>query len=604
MKNIIRYLLFVLSGFAVFYVMYEMVNTELIYHLQQLGFSSSKAYFNEMMSFPGGPAEYLSVFLFQYAYNSFTGALLFSAILFVILSLTGFVLKGNRSALDGFLIFIPAALTAVLLVEYDLHPVFPLLVLSLLIFMSFFTAIIHAKRNTGLQIFSIILLFATFYWLAGGLIFLVFSLSALIWSVRELRGKRLLIISLTVTILAGVLPLIAPKFFFIGQKDAFLKLGPYFTDYKPDYLLYGVVFSLPFSLLMHSISRFKNIDFVGKIPFGRTKFLQNSFSLIVMGGLLAGMYFHIDQQQKFKIQVDKLAHERKWNEVLTMVGDRTINDRITQFHVNRALFFTDSLTTSLFKYDQRWGVDGLFLTRQFSNDMLLPSTELFFDLAFVNEAIHYANEALAQNEHSPLLIEQLILANIASADSQAARLYVNVLKDYPTFQQRARMYEKHLNGTTNPDLEDLIALKRELMPFTDFKVNRQEPSEDLINILIDKPKNRMAYEYLMSYFLLNNDLASFVKYYSIGRNFSYGKVPKVYQQALLLYSYELGRVGRPIGNLRIEKEIVQQFNEYLSIIAQNQGNMDAALPELSEKFGQTYWFYIHYNSPVTTTDKQ
>ena len=109
-----------------------------------------------MMSFPGGPAEYLSVFLFQYAYNSFTGALLFSAILFVILSLTGFVLKGNRSALDGFLIFIPAALTAVLLVEYDLHPVFPLLVLSLLIFMSFFTAIIHAKRNTGLQIFSII----------------------------------------------------------------------------------------------------------------------------------------------------------------------------------------------------------------------------------------------------------------------------------------------------------------------------------------------------------------------------------------------------------------------------------------------------------------
>jgi len=150
----------------------------------------------------------------------------------------------------------------------------------------------------------------------------------------------------------------------------------------------------------------------------------------------------------------------------------------------------------------------------------------------------------------------------------------------------------------------LIALKRELMPFTDFKVNRQEPSEDLINILIDKPKNRMAYEYLMSYFLLNNDLASFVKYYSIGRNFSYGKVPKVYQQALLLYSYELGRVGRPIGNLRIEKEIVQQFNEYLSIIAQNQGNMDAALPELSEKFGQTYWFYIHYNSPVTTTDKQ
>jgi hypothetical protein len=129
------------------------------------------------------------------------------------------------------------------------------------------------------------------------------------------------------------------------------------------------------------------------------------------------------------------------------------------------------------------------------------------------------------------------------------------------------------------------------------------PSNDLQNLLIDRPQNKMAYEYLMACYLLENDLASFVKYYSLGKKFNYNKVPKIFQEALILYYYELDRQGKPIGNFRYDKEVANQFNEYLSILSKNGGDKKLSLPELKNKFGNTYWFYVHYTSPVTNNKK-
>ncbi len=253
----------------------------------------------------------------------------------------------------------------------------------------------------------------------------------------------------------------------------------------------------------------------------------------------------------------------------------------------------------MFEYPQVWGLDGLFINRHFANEVLLPSTQLYFELGLINEAIQYGNESISQNDNSPLIIEQLIISNIVSDKYKSAQIYINQLKGFRFFKKKALEYEKYINGVGVPHIDSLVMLKREIMPVTDFIVKRHEPQSDLMNMLKDNLNNKMAYEYLMAAFLLENNLASFVKYYSVGKKFDYKAIPVIYQQALISYNYELMRQDKPMRQINVSKEVLDDFNEYMAIFAEFEGDKDAAQNKLKENFKNTYWYYLHYVSPVT-----
>lgn len=605
-KRIPRYLLYLISGFAVFIFMFTYVKPELTYHLQQLGFTTSKTFLHEMAAFPGGIAEYLSVFLFQYSYSSYTGSIVSAIMFIVLLALSDRLFHRRRSAIDTFLLFCPAIIIVMLMLDYTTHPVFPILTILLFLFAKVSMKVLESRINKIVRLGLLIILHISFYYIAGGFVFLVYCLSLLIWGLFTVKLKDSYPEIITIFLLAGLIPTCAPYIFMITPRDAFTHLIPYFCNNKPGILLYASVLVLPAILILQLPLRFRLKNLGIKKGFLKSEWLQLIQTILMIGVLVYCLFYNFKEKLilQHKIQIDKLAYDKNWDELLRLAKSYNWEDRIIQFQVNRALYFTGALTDSLFTFPQYYGLDGLFLTRHFSDDMLLPSTELFFDLAFINEAIHYGNESIAQKENSPYLIEQLILAYLVKGEKQPAQLYIDVLKDFPVFKKKAIDYQGYLNGEDYPDIDKIILEKRALMPTTDFKVNRQDPSEDLMNILIDHPQNKMAYEYMMACFLLDNDLASFIKYYSVGRKLNYEKVPTLFQQALVLYSYELSRKGKRMGNMRIDKEVLNQFNEYIAILGKNEGNKDAALPELEEKFGNTYWFYIHYNSPKTNDKNQ
>ncbi|MBP7509245.1 MAG: hypothetical protein KA807_15640, partial [Prolixibacteraceae bacterium] len=87
MKNKLFHVLsdfFLLIFFLFFWLL---VKPDLIYHFQQLGFSSDAHFFKQYINYPGGLAAYLSLFLFQLNYKPLAGALVFT----VCLSLIGFL---------------------------------------------------------------------------------------------------------------------------------------------------------------------------------------------------------------------------------------------------------------------------------------------------------------------------------------------------------------------------------------------------------------------------------------------------------------------------------------------------------------------------------
>jgi hypothetical protein len=171
------------------------------------------------------------------------------------------------------------------------------------------------------------------------------------------------------------------------------------------------------------------------------------------------------------------------------------------------------------------------------------------------------------------------------------------------FRKKAGKYQQYINNENIPEISALVKEKRNIMPVKDFFVDRKLPYLDLISLLEDNEQNKMAFEYLMAYFLLNNDLASFVKYFSYSKNFDYLTMPRVYEEALTIYAFELQKIGKRLSGLRISKNTIDRFTGYVTTLEKYKGNREDARKELKSKYGDTYWYYIHYISPVTTGKK-
>lgn len=587
----IPHLLFLL---AVVLMAYIFIDPTLMFQLQQLGFSSDPYLFKEYLGYPGGKTEYFSIFLFQFTTMRFAGSLVLGILLLLIAEFAGLLLKPKKENAHIILAFAPSLILAALVSNYAYPLIYVVDILLILTALVIFKYLLRIKANVGITAFGSVILLPLAYYILGGFSFGIFVFSALLYLLvgdqkNKIQNSFLLIV------ISAFIPLIASNFiFFITTKDAYFRLQPYVTDYSVSTLDYVLFLSIPAIVLLQKVMTFfpKRLKAVPSI-----RIVQYTFVIVVFVAIVA---LTLDRNLKNKLEIDKLAFNDEWEQVLEEAKNNPTNDRLISFHANRALYETGKMSTNLFDYQQYWGVDGLFLIRHFMNEILLPSTQLFLDMGYVNEAIHWGNEAVSQFEYSPQIIEQLIVANIIANKYPAAQVYINQLKEFTFFKRKAMEYEVMItSGNIAPEL---LAI-RKLQPINNFVVSRLKPNYDLENILDDRPNNKMAYEYLMSYFLLENNLADFYKYYDRGLHFYGGKIPRLYQEALTSYLYELNMKGMPVPDIKIDDEVLADFTDYLMILSDLKDDLEVSRPFLEKKFKNTYWFYLNYTSPVTYNRK-
>ena len=130
---------------------------------------------------------------------------------------------------------------------------------------------------------------------------------------------------------------------------------------------------------------------------------------------------------------------------------------------------------------------------------------------------------------------------------------------------------------------------RKLTPQTDLFFNPAEPEMTLSLLLQANPENRMAYEYLMGITLLKKDMGRFVHYYPLGEKLGYRSIPKSYQEALLFgWSMQKHTPGEEIP-WKIIRETGERLREYARIYTSTRSE-----EALAPRFGDTYWFYVHF----------
>ena len=107
----------------------------------------------------------------------------------------------------------------------------------------------------------------------------------------------------------------------------------------------------------------------------------------------------------------------------------------------------------------------------------------------------------------------------------------------------------------------------------------------------------MAFEYLMAHYLLTGKLEKFVENIIRLDDFGYKRIPRHYEEAILLYR---GNTGKQVDlhNRKISTESIARYNKFGSLYQQfgnNKPGLQKAM--LSEGLNNSYFYYGLFFSP-------
>jgi hypothetical protein len=125
------------------------------------------------------------------------------------------------------------------------------------------------------------------------------------------------------------------------------------------------------------------------------------------------------------------------------------------------------------------------------------------------------------------------------------------------------------------------------------------PKEEMLSWLLEKnSQNRMAFEYLMAWYLLNKHLVKFTQKIEHLQDFGYPELPTHYEEAALIYVYGT-RKPLHISGYKPSPQLQQRIEDFGQLLNSYGKDKKAAFGELSRKYRNTYFFYYIYAPPGT-----
>jgi hypothetical protein len=278
------------------------------------------------------------------------------------------------------------------------------------------------------------------------------------------------------------------------------------------YYRYPTVF--PWLLWGASISVFVIVGFVLLIrhrlkplsPSLLTSSLLLSFLLVavVMGSLV---WKNANIKAEKVMQYDFMATHQQWNRILETVNKEKPNNQIGVTVQNLALAMHGMLLDHMFEYNQN-GIAGLLPDVKEDATSPIPTAEAFYQLGMVNVAqrtVFEAQEAILDFQKSGRCYKRLAQTNLINGQYEVARKYLSAL-------QKTLFYRDWANETL-PLLgnEEAIASHpeygrlRQMAYKDDSYFSDHVTPEMLESLYYTNTDNRLAYQYLLAYYMLTGD---------------------------------------------------------------------------------------------------
>ncbi len=588
----------IIFGLCVFLFFWKFFPYQLHFREQFQMFLFTQDYFIETVSRPGGFSNYASRFFIQFFISSFFGALLMSCFLTGIQLLVYNIIRQFRKGRIRLplLSFLPALLYWYFLCDENtqISGVIALLfaLISTLIGTSF-------KSQSARRIY----LFASIpilYWLAGGVTLLsILLLIVYNWCTLEKRHSSLITRHLSLDITAVGLTISLPfitKYFLAQYTLERYWWGADYVFYVNDSpILINYLWILTF-LIIVGVSFFPNKKKSAK-PKLVSRLFNNPITQILI--LLLSIYFVIYQnayrQNLVKEEIMAYDHHcrmKNWEQVIKMADRKSPTIPMTVACLNLALYKTGQLPDKMFSYYQN-GPEGLL--PNFRRDFMIPTVggEPYYYLGFVNTAQRFAfeaMEAIPDYQKSVRSIKRLAETNLINGNYKAAAKYLNLLENTLFYKKWVKEVRTYLYDDVKIEAHPEWGEIRRFQIDEDFMFSDNE-KDMMLGIFFQRhPDNRMAYEYLMSYTLLNKDIRNFPLYFQLKKNFTYNEIPKSWQEALV-YIWGLQHdVMDDSLPFPIKNTIKQNALDYAEIYT----SMESPEPKLRKNFSKTYWYYLHF----------
>ncbi len=604
---------------ALFFVLFFLlvclwIDPKLIYHghgqyLSYQIYVPGMRTFVDSPPFPGKPMAFLSAMLAHYYYYSWAGAL--------IITLTAWLLSVGTdkfiTPVDGGrywpLRFVPAV---ILLMQYGRYYLYLADSLSLLLGLLLLYLSIRIPLRSAVPRFAVFLFFSAAMYTIAVQAYLVF---VILWAIFESFNRRNWRIGLLCLLSAAFVPLIANILFFnMDPFDAYRRILPLdpIAGRSGGILKFGLFLFFPIASLFCALRPFLTPKRESeRAKPGRTRMflqyyrqskhrwpLETLALLIVTAGALLLTY---DRFAKIHLRINYFARNKMWNKLLREARRLPAKDySVFVCHdVNRALYYTAQLAYDMFSYPQH--PSGLLSATE-----RYPELDTLYELGHINRAEDTAYGALALADYYPTALQKLALINILKGQTDAARTFLYALSKDFLYKNWAERYLDRLETDPLLSADEHIQHMRSLMPVEDNLRRAVTATNDLYLILLEKNKlNRMAFEYLMAWYLLNGRLEDFIRNLNRLDDFGYTDIPRHYAEAVLLYTGITGRLvdldGRKINVQTVSRfadfmQRTQSYKYHLQNAFKGAPNDSGDFDNLSDSynlrdFQDTYYYY-------------
>jgi hypothetical protein len=245
----------------------------------------------------------------------------------------------------------------------------------------------------------------------------------------------------------------------------------------------------------------------------------------------------------------------------------------------------------MFAFPQTNRGDNLLMDREFGLSAPMQNSDLYFDIGLLNQSEHWACETMTLKGETPRVLARLAEINLVKGEERTARLFIENLHRTLFFKHLARRYEAFLEDESRIEgLEDIFRL-RGLLVENDFITMDSGTGMALEKFVDAVPDNRVAFEYLMALYLLSGRLGSFAEKLPRLRSLGYSRIPRIYEEALLLYLARTGRTDFDIAPFQVSRDTFSRYRAFGETFTRYKNDRKAAQQALGKTYGRTYWYY-------------
>jgi hypothetical protein len=545
-------------------------------------------YFLERIVQPGGLADYISEFLVQFYYMPVLGGTIIALLLMSIQAISWGLMKqyGMKAVFPGYLLsFVPSIVLWCAMGDQNLLLSF-VVALSGALLMGW----IHNRfHNRLVKVVFELVSTALVYWFLGPVVFLY---AALMIGDTLMKGKQNGHILSSLGYSACLLILTVAWILLTTQS---LQYPLYRIFSGLNYYRYpGTVSPLPLGVMIWTVV----VVFFGMVPDGHAwiKKLQQSKVVMVLAYVLVivaswfGIKASFDEMTYDLIDYDFLVRTEQWDKIIEKAEKKLATTPLGVSCVNLALSQKGMLADRLFEFYQNGG-EGLLPT--FTRDMISPvsTAEIFFRLGMVNDAERYmfeAQEAIPNYRKSARLTRRIIECEIINGNYQVAAKLLRRLQKTLFYSNWANQMMALLGNEKAINRHPIYGkLRKYREKKQDFLFSDREMDQMLGLLFLNDNHNRMAYEYLMCYELLQRDLEKFVQYYPLGRFVGYDHIPRSFQEILIGNWMKTHSDPRTIP-YSVDAQNVNNTLNFIQLYMQNPKN-----PQLGQQpYVSNAWHYV------------